>query len=346
MDRKRVQYSLGTVRWEEALETIHAKEEGLPEKQGPVAIERACDAFEQDGKAQGLAEDTVGKRRRLMSALKVFTAERGLKVITEIQVDTLRQFRASWPDKNLSASKKLERVKAFFRFCMEAGWVPANPAKLVKPPKCEDPPTMPFEKPEMQAILKAADGYATKYPKAGAGYARRLRCLILLMRYSGLAIRDAVTLNRDRLREDKLFLRRQKTGVPVMCKLPEFVARELRECPSPNPTYFFWTADGKAKTAVADWQRTLRKLFTLANLPGGHSHRFRDTFAVELLLSGIPIDRVSVLLGHSSVRTTERYYAPWVRARQEQLEKDLERSWIDDPIVAAGDARGTCAEAP
>jgi integrase len=32
---------------------------------------------------------------------------------------------------------------------------------------------------------------------------------------------------------------------------------------------------------------------------GGHAHRFRDTFAVELLLAGVPIDRVYVLLGHS-----------------------------------------------
>jgi integrase/recombinase XerD len=53
---------------------------------------------------------------------------------------------------------------------------------------------------------------------------------------------------------------------------------------------------------------------------GAHAHRFRDTFAVELLLAGVPIDQVSVLLGHSSVKITEKSYAPWVKARQEQLE--------------------------
>jgi len=29
-----------------------------------------------------------------------------------------------------------------------------------------------------------------------------------------------------------------------------------------------------------------------------------------------------VLLGHSSIRITERHYAPWTRSRQEQIEAD------------------------
>ena len=37
-------------------------------------------------------------------------------------------------------------------------------------------------------------------------------------------------------------------------------------------------------------------------------HRLRDTFAVGLLLAGVPIERVSVLLGHQSVRVKERHY--------------------------------------
>ena len=32
-----------------------------------------------------------------------------------------------------------------------------------------------------------------------------------------------------------------------------------------------------------------------------------DTFAVELRLAGVPLDRVSILLGHSSIRITERH---------------------------------------
>lgn len=65
-----------------------------------------------------------------------------------------------------------------------------------------------------------------------------------------------------------------------------------------------------------------------------------DTFAVELLKSGTPIERVSILLGHSSVRVTEKHYNPWNRARQEQAEADVSRSWANDP-VALFEAKGT-----
>ena len=73
-------------------------------------------------------------------------------------------------------------------------------------------------------------------------------------------------------------------------------------------------------------------------LPDGHAHRFADTFAVELLLAGVEI--VSVLLGHQSMRITERHYSPWVRARQEQLEQDLKHAWEQDP-VALMETKGT-----
>ena len=46
------------------------------------------------------------------------------------------------------------------------------------------------------------------------------------------------------------------------------------------------------------------------------------------------MEQVSALLGHQSLRVTERHYAPWVRARQEQLEVSVRRSWALDPVVS------------
>jgi integrase/recombinase XerD len=64
-----------------------------------------------------------------------------------------------------------------------------------------------------------------------------------------------------------------------------------------------------------------------------HPHMFRDTFAVEMLLAGVPLEQVSMLLGHKSVKITEKHYAPWVEARQEQLAVNVRKSWT---VVEAG----------
>jgi len=78
---------------------------------------------------------------------------------------------------------------------------------------------------------------------------------------------------------------------------------------------------------VADWQRSYWCLFKLANITKSdgslkrcHPHMFRDTFAVEMLFAGVPIDQVSLFLGHASVKITEKSYAPFVKARQIQLQ--------------------------
>jgi integrase/recombinase XerD len=153
------------------------------------------------------------------------------------------------------------------------------------------------------------------------------RTLVLLLRHSGLRIGGAVTLARDGIVGGKFFLYTAKAGTPVYCPLPDVVLQALDAAPRNNSLFFFWSGESKPKSAVGDWQRSLQKLFRLAGTEGGHAHCFRDTFAVELLLGGVPLERVSVLLGHQSLKVTERHYAPWVRARQEQLEADVRASW-------------------
>lgn len=125
----------------------------------------------------------------------------------------------------------------------------------------------------------------------------------------------------------------KKTGVHVYCVLPDLVVKALDAAPRSSDNYFFWTGQSTVRSAKGKWQRRLQRLFELAGAVGGHAHRFRDTFAVELLLAGVPLERVSVLLGHQSVRITERHYSPWVRARQEQLGADLQRAFASDPLV-------------
>jgi integrase len=48
----------------------------------------------------------------------------------------------------------------------------------------------------------------------------------------------------------------------------------------------------------------------------------------------VDLAHVSILLGHRSIKITERHYAPWVKARQDQLEADVQRAWREHPPAA------------
>lgn len=174
-------------------------------------------------------------------------------------------------------------------------------------------------------------------PAEGRLHAHRLKTLVLLMRYTGMRVSDAVTLTTNRLDGKRVFLYTQKTGVPVYPVLPESVLWALEATPRMTETHYFWTGQAKRESVVGHWQN-LKKIFDMAEVSKGQgnaiSHRFRDTFAVELLLAGVPIERVSILLGHQSVRVTEKHYNPWVRSRQEQLEADVASAWSRDPVLA------------
>ena len=80
----------------------------------------------------------------------------------------------------------------------------------------------------------------------------------------------------------------------------------------------------------AHWQEDFRTLFRDAKIRAGGSmmsHRLRDTFAVDLLEKGVPLEEVSKLLGHQSIKTTERHYAKWVKGRQDRLDMLVSATW-------------------
>jgi integrase/recombinase XerD len=91
---------------------------------------------------------------------------------------------------------------------------------------------MPLSREEVASILAACDVYPDKLN------AVRLRALILLLRYSGLRIRDAVTLSRERISDSRLFLYTAKTGTAVYCPLPLFVTSALEAIPKIGNCFF------------------------------------------------------------------------------------------------------------
>ena len=340
LDGREIRKSLGIINWEKAQALVREWEaEGADESEGPISIETALTRFLADCQARSLSLSTLRKYRTTLDQLLDHANRKGLRSLEELGIAALRDFRGEWKDGALSAQKKIERLRAFFRFAVENSWVDDNPARLLKSPQVKQRPTLPFTREEMTAILAACERYVDNYGRTGQVNAKRLRAFVLLLRYGGLRISDAATLRRNRIEGGRLFLYTAKTNVPVYCPLPAFVVDAL-EATAVSDRYFFWSGSSRVETASGNWRRSLAKLFQLAEVSGGHPHRFRDTFAVELLNEGVPIEQLAALLGHSSIRITERHYAPWVRSRQDQLDATVRRVLARDPL-AFSETKGT-----
>jgi integrase len=287
----------------------------------PVEIVEACEKYLADAVSRGLREATLYKFRLLFGRLQSFAQERGLRFPRDFTVDQLRQFRAAWPHRGSSANKRLEELRAFFRFCYDSGWISENPARKLKPQKNEDPPREPFSEEEVQRIVLACE----KYPRKGASDPQRLRALVDLLLETGLRMGDAVQLRRDSIVNGVLRIRTTKTGTPVSIPLSGWLLNELQGIQGTSKDYFFWSGHGKLKSSIGNWQRALKRLFCLAGVPSGCGHRMRHTVAKRYLNAGVPPERLAMLLGHKSPAITLKYYAQWVRERQEELNADVRR---------------------
>jgi integrase/recombinase XerD len=297
-----------------------AGEIGVVKRAAVPTIAEAIEKFFTDAKAQHLSRETIRKYENLLNKRFLpWCVDKGFRYLKQLGVEEMREFRATWADSPIYATKNLERLRSFFRFCQHDDWIAKNPARAVKAPKVKDKPTLPFSKPEMQRIIDACALYR--------GDQDRLRAFVLVMRHSGLRIGDTIALDGKRLKGNKLMLYTAKTGTPVYVPLPPAAMKALGKIDRNGSDRFFSTGNAKPQTARSNWSRYLDSLFRLAKVDDGHSHRFRDTFAVELLLADVPLETVSVLLGHSSVKITERHYKPWVRSLQRKLEAEVKRAW-------------------
>jgi integrase/recombinase XerD len=333
---KELRESLKLRDWQKALERVREweiEDRRTQKQQTRLPIATAHQKFMADAEARKLNQATLYKYRLLFRHLDKFAESSKLEFLDQLDLDTLATFRATWTEGPRTSLKKLERLRAFMRFAEKRKWIDGNPAIDLKAPKVPNKPTLPFTREEMISILAALGPYGKS---AGLRNGQRLKAFVLVLRYSGMRIGDAVQLAINRIQGNKLLLHTEKTGVHVYCVLPDIVTKALDAAPHSSQNYFFWTGKSTIRSAKGKWQRRLQRLFEFASVVSGHAHRFRDTFAVELLLAGVPLDRVSVLLGHSSVRITERHYAPWTRSRQEQIEADLKAAWQNDPVIASG----------
>ena len=316
---KRVRRSLDTVSWERAEEFL--RDTDPDESHERITVTLAGDRFIADCESRNLGKETIAKYKLLTKELSKLLGTFEVKKVT---LDDLATYRESWALAPISSRKKLERVRTFFRFCEERGWLRNSPATKLKAPVVKASMKRPFSDAETEKIVWAADQYPELYPMSGE-YGKKVKPFVLLLQHSGLRIRDAVCLRTDAVKNGKIFVQTQKTGSQVWIPLPTSVVDALdgiRQCGD----FYFWSGRGLPKSAVADWQRTMSRVFRNAGVAGS-PHMFRHTFATKLLQKGVSTEIVARLLGHQDIKITQKHYSHWIAERQLELEAAVKKTW-------------------
>lgn len=316
---EKIRESLKLSNWEAGQKLVREWEVN-GRKQGPVSVSTAGERFVAARRAKGTSGEAIKKLERLIKGLIAFVGDIPVNLVS---VDDASKFFESWKFSPITKQKQLERLRSFFKFCISRKWIEDNPCEEIDGPEDFDIERKPYEQAELEKIEWAIPLFPAKgiYGEANVS---RLRSFISVLRWTGLRIRDVVQLKKSQVSGEYIILRTQKNKKPVKLLMHAEVKAALAGIENPGD-YFFWSGLGNPKSCVGDWQRTLARLSTIAGFRI-HAHRWRHTFAADLLSKGVSVTEVAAILGNSS-RIVEKHYAQWIEARQKSLDVAVRAAW-------------------
>lgn len=145
----------------------------------------------------------------------------------------------------------------------------------------------------------------------------------LLLRWTGLRGSDAVGLRWEEIDWETQEInrltqkRRRRVVMPIHQELLFSLEIEWdRRHPDATEQVLLSPLTGKPLTRPRLYERML-SIGRRAGVPNAHLHRFRDTFAVDMLARGASPYDVAKLLG-DTVDTVEKHFAPFVRELRER----------------------------
>jgi integrase len=280
--------------------------------------------MEQRIKLGKLAGSTVERYEHTFREFEVFLSEREISLLRDISVPLVEEFKV-WRVERIKKRKHsrgatgavldVAILHRIFAFAVKRELLQKNPVQMEgRPGDNPEGGAEPFTADELSRLRKHADHDLLSF---------------LVLRWTGFRGSDAVSLLFRELQLDSKEVERitRKRKKKVVLPLhPELVfaleTEEQRRDAQPGEYVLLNPLTGRALTRPRLYQRMVA-LGRRAGVPNAHPHRFRDTFAVDLLLRGASPYDVAKMLG-DTIETVERHYTPFVRELRERVRKILE----------------------
>ncbi len=234
---------------------------------------------------------------------------------------TIRSFLKSLNDQGLkkpSLARKLACLKSFFRFLVEDGRVPRNPASAVRSPRQGTRLPTVLTKDEANILLDA--------PASERWIDLRNRAILETLYASGARVSELVGLNwRDvDLETRSIRLRgkgKKERMVPIGTVAADAILEFQRHLPpkatfrkNGTPDHLTFNSGSPLFLNVRGGRLTTRSVERMMKQQTEHRfkksvtpHTLRHSFATHLLDEGADLRAIQELLGHASLATTQKY---------------------------------------
>ncbi len=259
---------------------------------------------------RNLSPRTLDAYARDLRAFVGWLAERGIP-LGRVDRGTLRTYIGARRDAGISArsaARLLSSLRGFFLFLVRQEALPTDPTAELRAPALWRSVPEVLTAQEVEALLAAPD---TNKPTG-----LRDRAMLETLYATGLRVSELVGLLMDEVRLDPGFVRvvgkgRKERVVPLGRSAIEWIERYLNDArpllDRRRRPELFLNARGGPLTRQGFW-KILRGHGLTAGIRSHLSpHILRHSFATHLVEHGADLRAVQMMLGHSSLTTTEIY---------------------------------------
>lgn len=269
-----------------------------------VQLTEAHSKFVQNLKDAGKAHATVIAYSKDIEQLIDFVGREKQKEtlgsVTDTDIEEFKELLKKQRYTGKSISRKINSIKAFFRFVQSQGMVSENPAEVVSHPKYEQNPPRILSKTEYRALRDACRGDA------------RMAAVVELLLQTGMRISElaALQIADIDLERNVITIQPQEARgarrVPLNAAAKQALMDYMAVRPRAREKTVFLTKTCRP-FLVRNIRTALDRYFRLAGIRDAKVNDLRHTFIVEQLKAGTPLVYISQLVGHKRITTTEKY---------------------------------------
>ncbi len=256
------------------------------------------------------------------SCLRVFERTAGPRLLRDIDARMLAKFvtkRKAEGVTNQTIDKNLRHLRTALRLAAAWGYIPAAPSFKGMFVGNDEGDRRVIPQADIDAMIVAIDDPAAPVSVHDRHW---WKAFFQTMLYCGARIGEVLGLRWHRvdfvaqtITVHHSTSKGKRTRVyPAVNLLPKLQAWHDSHDPKPLDTECVFPHDGGRRSLYFDWYA----IQSHAGIPTDRRHRFKDcrsTAATQLIEAGEPTLVVKDWLGHSTVATTERYYAKTDAAR-------------------------------